>query len=551
MIINKTTKKLILVFTIILLVTFVVGLLVFNWYVSSDDFTAQLETMRFKLQKRGMKFGTVTVGRLGQIEIVDFSVDLGELGQISLKSLKGRVEFSSLLGGEVKTIFDVTEIVSQYIDLRMKKDLSLETGGSIQFSFGGDLKALKTGEGLNGDIYVEDCKLLVHKNKMEISVEDAVIPVTSPGPVISFPQIEIKANGRPSTLTGSIRNILRKPEFVDTTLSVQHSSIKIPIQDALKLFNDKEINRKVAMDGDADIKMNLNGAVLSPDINVTFDIPNYVLDFHGTHRNIKITFGSFSGELKLSSYVDGVRFQTTLKGKDFLYDYYEIKASHLPHLFFRGKEVICKASYKDSRLDFTQLVASTYEGRIAGKLNCDFSVNPVEYSFAAVGNNIEFEKLLSDILSRETFMGGNLDFMVSGSGKTLLLEWMVAEGKCNLKDVRLKALPDSEQLKLPLVKKVFPGLKFNDGHFDFKIDHGFLDFLKLNLKGKNCELKAFSRADILNLDVNGGYGFTVKEPLLRKYPGLLSELPEKHLNILFNGRLMRPLITYNPSQVSK
>jgi hypothetical protein len=547
---NKTGKRILIVFVLFTVATFLFGLFAFNWYLSTDDFAAQLETMRSKLKQRGIRFGSVSVGKLGQIELTDFQVDLGDLGTISLVSLKGRLEFASLLSGEVKTILDVTDIVSQYLKLRFDKKLSLNSESKIQFSFGGDIRALRTGKGLNGDVYLDDCKLKVQKLDTVISVDGVTLPVTTPGPVVSFPSVEVMFDDRVTTVTGSIRNILRNPEFVDTTMAVNRTSLLKPIQDLLKGLHDKEVSRKILMYGNAEIKIVVNGPILAPHLNCSFDVPDYVLDFRGTHRQISVAFEGLKGELSWLGTMDDPQFSFDLEAHNFLCKYSKINESHLPPLNLRGTSVSCRALYKKRMLNFQKLIAKLYDGTFAGKISCDLTQAPLAYNFALVGKGLHLNNFLADICNKEGFINGNVDFILNGKGQTLKIEYITADGKASLKDFRVLGFPDSSKLPLPAVKKNFPDLRFNNTLFDFGVKNGLFNIPKMQITGKDAVLDSATDIDLLKLDLHSAYRFTLNDQFIDKFKVLATELPDKRLDIKLDGLLMNSYVTYAPATIS-
>jgi len=544
---NRTVKALVLVFLAVLVTAFLAGVALFNWYVSTDDFNRHLEAMRGRLKDRGINLGAMSVGRLGQIEIADFSVDLGELGTLSVANLSGRIEVLSLLSGKVRTTFDVTELLRQFVSLRFRNRFTVAPETRVEFAFEGDPRSLQDPSALSGDIGISELTFRDAVTSLDVRIPGGRLPIKGPGPVVSFPDLPVRFLDRDFVLKGSIRNVLRNPEFVDTSLQARAQEVRQMAKKVIDSFNEKEISRKVGMEGPADVDIRLDGPCLAPVTKVDFNVPNYKLQFRGEFREIMTTYEWVKGTATWSGDITHPRIDVTLKAGPMVFDYYELRNSHLPHLHFRAKEGAAKLSYFDFRLAFEQLALSAYGGAIAAQYDIRLNRSPVQFDFRVVGNSLDMNALLGDVAHLADFLDGKLTFLFSGHSMTLMLERIVAEGKANVQNLRLVGLPDKDRLLLPTVKAVLPGQSFGSALFDMKLDHASLDVMQLTFKGPGGVLSGFVHYDILTLDTRAAFGFDVAPGLLDAHPKLRREIPEGRLDLTLRGRIIDPYVTYAPA----
>ncbi len=547
---NKTTKALLVVFVSVLLTFFIVGVILFNWYTSTDDFNRHVEALRSKLKDRGIKLGSIDTGPLGQIEITDFSVNLGDLGTIAVGKLSGRIEVLSLMSGKVRTTFNVTEIIRQFVAKKFKKRFALSPDAAVDFSFEGDPRNLRTMAAISGDISLSKINLKDIITGLDIEIPAGKLPVKSPGPVISFPSIPVRFLDREFTLKGSIRNVLRNPEFVDAALEAKAQQVRKMAKKVIDSFNDKEISRKVGMEGPANVDIRLDGPVLAPNTRVDFDVPGYKLQFRGEYREIMTTYEHIKGSVTWSGDLKHPRIEAVIQAQKPTFDYFELRRQHLPHLYFRAKEGATKITYYDEQLKFEQLALAAYEGAVAAQLNINLNRKPVHFDFRVVANKLNMRTLLGDVFNLHNFLGGKASFLFAGHSKTLMLERIVAEGKVNIENLQLVDFPDRDRLLLPRALKVLPGSMFGNSRFDVKLDHAFLDMMQMKGEGPGGIMAGFLHYNILTLEINAGLGFDFAPAIFKRHKGLKRELPDGRLDMTMQGRIIDPYITYAPAAVS-
>ena len=546
---NKTTKALLALFIIVLLSVFLFGVIIFNWYTSTDDFNRHVESLRSRLKDRGIKLGNIDTGPLGQIEISDFSVDLGDLGKLSVAKLSGRIEILSLMSGKFRTTFNVTEIIRQFVAKKFRKRFAIAPEAEVSFAFEGDPRNLNSMRSISGEIDLSEIKLKDIITGLDIEIPAGKLPVKSPGPVISFPDLPVRFLDRDFTLKGSIRNVLRNPEFVDTTLAAKAQQVRKMAQKVIDSFNDKEISRKVGMEGPANVDILVNGPVLAPETRVDFNVPGYKLQFRGEYREIMTTYDHIKGSVMWSGDLKHPRIEATISAGKLTFDYFELRRSHLPHLYFRAKEGAAKITYFDHQLKFEQLALNAYDGQVAAQLNINLNRKPVHFDFRVIANTLDLHKLLGDVFNMHNFLGGKTTFLFEGYSKTLLLERIVAEGKVNIQNLHLVGFPDKDRLLLPTVLKVLPGTKYGNSNFDVKLDHAYLDIMKIKGEGPAGIMAGFVNYNILTLKIEAGLGLDLSSSLLTKHPALKQELPKGRLDMTLQGRIIDPHITYTPAAV--
>ena len=548
---NKTTKVLLALFVTVLLSVFFFGVLLFNWYTSTDDFHRHVESLRSRLKDRGIKLGNIDTGPLGQIEISDFSVDLGgDLGTLSVGKLSGRIEVLSLMSGKVRTTFDVTEIIRKFVSKRFRKRFAISPDAAVNFSFEGDPRNLSSMSAISGEIDLSKILFKDILTGLDIQIPAGKLPIKSPGPVISFPEIPVRFLDRDFTLNGSIRNVLRNPEFVDATLAARAQQVRKMAKKVIDSFNDKEISRKVGMEGPANIDIRLDGPVLAPNTRVDFKVPGYKLQFRGEFREIMTSYDHIKGSVIWSGDLKHPRIEAVISAGKLTFDYFELRRSHLPHLYFRAKEGAAKITYFDHNLKFEQLALAAYGGQVAAQLNINLNRKPVNFDFRVVAHALDLRTLLGDVFNMHDFLGGQTTFLFEGYSKTLLLERILAEGKVNIQNLQLVGFPDKDRLLLPTVLKVLPGTRYGNTTFDVKLDHAFLDIMTIKGEGPAGILAGFVNYNILDLNISAGLGLDLSPSLMGLHRGLKRELPNGRLDMTVEGRIVSPHITYTPAAVS-
>lgn len=574
---GMTLRRFLKVAALVFVVLVVVGWAGLSTFFASEGFQNLVDrVLRPRLKNRGITFDQVDVDAAGQVEITNLRIRLPDGREIVLPTLSGTVNPTSLLAGEAKVTFDISELAQRYMQLRTfgvgedEVDLRLAPESKVMYlSFASSLGNLGSREALRGDLQLRGVRMDVTPR----SNPDAGFPIQFRDGTLSLFRQVLTSKGLDFTLPsmarlggttgeddlvfqfdGNVRQVFDRPEFVAGKVKTQ-VHLEPAWARVLELLQLDEVTRKIRWFGPATVLADLEGPVFEPRVKGKVTTEDLHLRMRGDYRQIDIRFEGLRGRLHRSNLGE---FAATLQGGAVKAEYHRHQDRTLKHLFANADAVTAKLTVRDRKMDLSDIRFSAYGGVAIGHLHWDLNVRKVPlrgdltgdtaYKYSLGFRGMDLASFMQDITSLYRPIEGKLKGLIEGRGKTLMLERMFGEGRFEVEDARVGEPPRKDTLREvlgPLAAEELKGLPLGNLRGDWQMDRGVLVLPSIDVESATAKVEGDLTYDILQLDIGGSLSVRPFDAGMQGRGNLRQTLGAGgRIVARFGGRVVEPQILY-------
>lgn len=545
---------------------FVLGAIGLSLFFSSETFANMMDKrMRPRLKDRGITFKDFEISATGEITLRDLRIELPNGEVILVQTLKGRTDYASVLRGEAKATFDVSEIARQYFR-KTRRGIQLDDASKILYvSLATSLS--NPGRDVRGEVHLKGVRMNLTppgKASFPLQFRDGKLNLigqvlSSEGLHFTLPGMAALSGGDDDLemrFDGNIRSLFGDPEFVASKVQTRIRTEPMWAR-TLGLLNIEEVQRKIRWFGPLDIQANLEGPIFSPKIQGAVDTTELHLRMRGEFRQIDIRFGRLKGPIEFLG--DGA-WVTDLKGSDIRGEYFRLKEADLKHLKMRAEAFQAKAVHRGRVLSLESVGFAAYGGKAIGKLTWDLNDRNIRlgpgrtgdtaYSYRLGFQDMRLGEFMEAITGLAEPFRGRFSGLLEGKGRTLMLERMNGEGNMVVRGLEVGTLPRLDRLREVLgpATESLAGARLGDLQTGWVFRGGQLRLPQFEVRGPDGSLSGGLHYDILRLDIGGNARLELFPGFLAKNPALRARVGERPaLSAALGGRVVEPMIQYQLS----